>query len=1036
MFGVVMRVVVCVVLVVCFLVAVVYAEQKTIELSSKKYEILNLPENFHEIRMKDFGNLLVPGKPMLPAKTFLIAIPPGSEINSVNIVESQKEKIGGSYNIIPAPLQLPMDEKAKLVEEAEKNYKNNIAEVYFTNRNYPEKNCWFDGEGSYRDVNFARIVFTPFSYNPVTNELFLCSKVVINFTYSLSMENKSKVPHFSSTLKNLTFAKTEQELFYNYDDVIKWREKSAETFTSAVNYDYVIITTDALQNSVSSLVAWKQSVGYSVTIISDSWINDSYSGTDLPEKIRNFLKDKYLEWGIQYVLLVGDINDIPMRKCCPKANTTSEETPTDYYYADLTGNWDSDGDGRFGEYGQDSVDWVPEVLVGRIPWSDYNTVVQICDKLVNFESDKGAWKKDALLLGAMSNYANENRSGYTKTDGATLMEIHKTLIQDIGGNFTTMYETAGLEPSNFSCSMDLTHTNVVNDWANGKYAMVNWWAHGSKTGAYRKWWASDDGDNVPESSEMNWQAMIATNDCPALNDNYPSIIFACSCNNGWPESTNLGKEMIRNGSSGIVSSSRVSWYSVGWSHQNHGGNASMDYYFFHYLINEENRVGEALYNSKVYYSTHFMYSSWGWVCWQNMFDFNLYGDPALHRPGLTGTEVTHTISGNVKYYSSGIPVSSTNVQLSGGQEQSQTTDVSGAYQFTSLNPGADYNLIAEKETPINEDCINGFDAALTARIATGLITEPTDEQLKAADVDKNGNVQMYDASLIAMFSVGLPNSPESSVNEWAFNPLDRVYPELNSDYTEQDFAAIVLGDVDANWMPDNYLMKESIQKKNYQYLSDAEVLPGENIVVPIIAGENKVIYSFDICISFDPNHLKTGIMEKSENLNNFQMYVNKSQPGKLLISAFSVSPLKEAGKFLEIVFNTMEGNNKETVLSLDYYRINNDQLFTASSQIKIANTELQSIPDTYCLLQNYPNPFNPETCIRFEIPEKANVKLSIYNMLGQKIRTLAHGEKNAGKYQVFWDGKNDFNHPVSSGLYIYKINVGKFSQIKKMFLMR
>ena len=92
----------------------------------------------------------------------------------------------------------------------------------------------------------------------------------------------------------------------------------------------------------------------------------------------------------------------------------------------------------------------------------------------------------------------------------------------------------------------------------------------------------------------------------------------------------------------------------------------------------------------------------------------------------------------------------------------------------------------------------------------------------------------------------------------------------------------------------------------------------------------------------------------------------------------------------------------------------------------------QLIPDKYALEQNYPNPFNPSTTIEFSLPENVkNVKLTIYNVLGQKITELVNTSLDAGKYVYQWNAKN-----VATGLYIYELRTDKFVSVKKMMLMK
>ena len=100
------------------------------------------------------------------------------------------------------------------------------------------------------------------------------------------------------------------------------------------------------------------------------------------------------------------------------------------------------------------------------------------------------------------------------------------------------------------------------------------------------------------------------------------------------------------------------------------------------------------------------------------------------------------------------------------------------------------------------------------------------------------------------------------------------------------------------------------------------------------------------------------------------------------------------------------------------------------------NTESIGIPNSFVLHPNYPNPFNPETQIRFEMPYAGNVDLSIYNLLGMKVKTLYAGQKSAGVFEFKWDGKNDHNQSVSGGVYIYKLQSGQQMQMRKMILLK
>ena len=101
------------------------------------------------------------------------------------------------------------------------------------------------------------------------------------------------------------------------------------------------------------------------------------------------------------------------------------------------------------------------------------------------------------------------------------------------------------------------------------------------------------------------------------------------------------------------------------------------------------------------------------------------------------------------------------------------------------------------------------------------------------------------------------------------------------------------------------------------------------------------------------------------------------------------------------------------------------------------NDEPNVIPSSITLFQNYPNPFNPSTTISFFVTQTSSfVTLEIYNIKGQKVKTLVNENLEAGNHSVIWNGKNDNNKLVSSGIYFYKLKAGDFNSTKKMILLK
>lgn len=115
-------------------------------------------------------------------------------------------------------------------------------------------------------------------------------------------------------------------------------------------------------------------------------------------------------------------------------------------------------------------------------------------------------------------------------------------------------------------------------------------------------------------------------------------------------------------------------------------------------------------------------------------------------------------------------------------------------------------------------------------------------------------------------------------------------------------------------------------------------------------------------------------------------------------------------------------------------------LLTLPLQINITEDVIAAgneneVPESIVLHQNYPNPFNPFTTIMFELPEQSQVRMVVYNTLGQVVKTLVDEELAAGDYRVTWEGNNDIGQGLPSGIYFYELKAKDFSKIKKMVLL-
>ena len=139
----------------------------------------------------------------------------------------------------------------------------------------------------------------------------------------------------------------------------------------------------------------------------------------------------------------------------------------------------------------------------------------------------------------------------------------------------------------------------------------------------------------------------------------------------------------------------------------------------------------------------------------------------------------------------------------------------------------------------------------------------------------------------------------------------------------------------------------------------------------------------------------------------------------------------------------LEAANGEWILNISDGSAGNDGVlrawgFTLLTDIMLDadDEDRNGLPSDYHLSQCYPNPFNPETIIDYTLPRRSNVTIEIFNILGQKVKTLIDDIKPAGEYQVTWNGTDSNNQKVSTGLYFYRFQAGEIIDTRKMLLLK
>lgn len=558
------------------------------------YEIESTEQGDY-ITVEDFGRYLVPGKPNLPSKICAIAIPPGAELEDVTFETGEGIVLPGVYNVAPTPLPRVIGEEDPEVRaEEEQVYNENYENTYYNDESYPASIVEFVRTAGFRKYNLVDVRVNPFSYKPLSGKLTYYPDIEVKVSYTFPEGYNPE----NIMIDNIaSFEQRAGEFILNHEVAKDWYPTGKG---GRETYDYVIITTEDLETSVEDLVDWEEAKGKSVNVVTVEWINSNFGGWDLAEKMRNFLIEKYPseEWGIEYVCLIGSYDDVPIRRVAQSTGYGQPET--DFYHAELSypdsQSWDQNSNHQYCE-NSDNIDFYAEVYVGRIPWSDADTVESICAKTIAYEqTDDPSFKKNILLIGTYF---------WPDTDNAVLMEAKVDQDWMTDWTMTRMYEE---DQSSYPCDYDANYNNVKNVWSQGTFAFVDWAGHGSPTACY---------EYYPS------QAFVDTDTCNYLNDEYPAIVFADACSNSDTDEDNIGQMMLEQGAIGFLGATKVAYGMPGWNNPYSGSSQSLDYFFTIGCTSGDYTQGEShqlalqeMYENSLWYYQKYEHCQWG-ALWGN-----------------------------------------------------------------------------------------------------------------------------------------------------------------------------------------------------------------------------------------------------------------------------------------------------------------------------------------------------------------------------------------------------------------------------------
>ena len=332
--------------------------------------IIKEVENYVTVNLDEATSFLSDaGRPMLPIVTRVFILPFGSKIHSVTVSFSEEYEMMLPKEVQPAseltPLTTAVHDSTGFVKDTT---------IYESSELYPSDSYSYTSGAGLNDeehVIYLAVHCYPVRYSPANNMIYYSKNIDIRIVY----------------------------------------EKPTTSMVFGDEYDLIIISPSKFSNVLQPLVDHKNSYNVRTLLKTTEEILGHYQGRDDPEQVKYFIKEAIETWNAKYVLLIGDMDLMPMRISAIDM-WEDEGIPTDLYYADIYDengsfcSWDTDNDNKFGEYDWregdiDKVDLYADIKVGRIPCKNSLGLKIAVGKIITYETQTYGtdWYKNAVLMG-------------------------------------------------------------------------------------------------------------------------------------------------------------------------------------------------------------------------------------------------------------------------------------------------------------------------------------------------------------------------------------------------------------------------------------------------------------------------------------------------------------------------------------------------------------------------------------------------------------------------------------------------------------
>lgn len=365
---------------------------------------------YHVVSLEGFSlptdGIEFPGLPSLPRISSTFLLQPDTRIESIEILSSTWESIPGKYYLYPAQSGLLSDIAFTPPDLS----------VYNSGLAFPVQPVEVSRQGSAMGYSVATLTGTAIKYLPADSALYVLTSLSLDVRTAPS-ESEQIIPNreteWSAAMRErgivslvsnpVTITGYQQPMTVSFSDRTISLAVTESPSSEGDGVDMVIITGEELAGAFEQVAEYRTQQGIVTVVRTTEWINQFYSGADLPQKIRNFIRDAHIEWGIQAVLLGGDSEVVPVRECngwdyIPGPFPTYL-LPSDDYYADIDGNWSFNGSVWAAESSTNYID----LCLGRWPVNTNDDIDLMFTKLKIYEQPEeypGDFARKVLLIGS------------------------------------------------------------------------------------------------------------------------------------------------------------------------------------------------------------------------------------------------------------------------------------------------------------------------------------------------------------------------------------------------------------------------------------------------------------------------------------------------------------------------------------------------------------------------------------------------------------------------------------------------------------